>query len=287
MTDDIKSLRRGANKEHGEAKRAREQGAAFEVYFGASARPPEQPVVIFHHIEKTAGTSLRQIIHRNYVAAGARHMVFGAQRKDPGMMRQWTARFFDSLSANERDSIVCVAAHGANHLMRHLDGPIRAITLLRDPVDRILSKYYFGTSPEFSLFDLYQGHDPSRRIKTGQLSRYFNPQSRSLLEPYFGVEFPDLRWSRGAPADAQIWRDRLFGLLDQYVVGLQDRFEESVIYFGREFGWDDLFVPHAKLNKTRPRELGESLRAEILEYNWLDQELYEHFAARPIGARSS
>jgi hypothetical protein len=285
-----KSLRPERNKAHQEAKRTREEGSAFEVYFAASPRPPDQPVVIFHHIQKTAGTSLRQIIHRNYVGAGARHMVFGAPRGyDPVVMREWTARFLNSLNVDERDSIVCVAAHGANHLMRQMDGPARAITFLRDPVDRIMSRYFFGDSPKFSLADFYKGfQDPGHKTKSSHLRQYCNAQSRSLLEPFAGIELPELGWSRGAPDDARLWRERLFSLLaDSYTVGLQDRFEESVICFGGKCGWTDLFVPHAKTNKTRPREVDEELRAMILEYNWLDQELYEHFACRPIGARSS
>jgi len=285
-----KSLRHETNKAHQEAKRTRDGPSAFEVYFAASPCPSDQPVIIFHHIQKTAGTSLRQIIHRNYVAAGARHLVVGAARGyDPVVMREWTARFLDSLTANERESIICVAAHGANHLMRQLDRPTRAITLLRDPVDRIMSRYHFGDSPNFALADFYKGlRDSGRKTKSSRLRQYCNPQSRSLLEPLFGIELPELGWSRGAPADAQLWRERLFSLLaDRYIVGVQDRFEESVIYFGRECGWNDLFVPYAKFNKTRPREVDEDLRGEILEYNWLDQELYEHFACRPIGARSS
>ena len=294
MTEKLKLLTRENNTAHQKAKRVRQgEGSAFEVYFAASPPPSEQPVIVFHHIQKTAGTSLRQIIHRNYVGAGAHHKVFGAPAGyDGAKMPEWTAKFLNSLSAKERESIICVAAHGANHLMHQLDRPTRALTFLRDPVDRIMSRYYFGAiSPEFTLEEFYRAphvYALGNKVRPNHFRQYCNPQSCSLLEPLTATGLPELGWTRGTPSDAQLWRERLFRLIaDKYIVGLQDRFEESVIYFGRQMGWNDLFVPHAKFNATRPREVDEDLKAEILEYNWLDQELYRYFASRPIGAQLS
>lgn len=285
-------LNKRANKEHQKAKKIPREGPAFEVYFAPQPPPPDRPVLFFQHIRKTAGTSLRQVIHSNYGPTGTmggRHVVNGAPPTyDPAVMRGWVADLLEAMSGDERDSIVCVAAHGANHLMHQIDRPTRAITILRDPLDRVMSRYHFSKSGRpYSLEELYGDadrilDDPDIRPR----SQYFNGQSRSLMEPLFGVEIPELPCTQGPPDDASTYRERLFALLDErYLVGLQDRFEESVEFFGRQFGWKDVFVPHAKVNDRRPREMSDdTLSSEILAYNWLDQELYERYATQPLGA---
>jgi hypothetical protein len=264
----------------------------FEVYFAPEPLEREDPVLFFQHIRKTAGTSLRQVIHRNYTQLhAARFVVYGAPNTyDPELSREWCVRFLDALGPEERRSITCVVSHSANHLMALLDRPADAITMLRDPVDRITSNYHFTTQErQFAFEDLYS----SERLENGRPARAritnFNGQSRSLLEPLFGVEIPELGWDRGAPPNASIWRDRLFDVLRKtYTVGLQVRFAESVSYFAERFGWGEVFIPSAKVNNDRPREVVDpDMRAEIEAYNWLDVEMYEHFSRAPIGADPS
>jgi hypothetical protein len=60
------------------------------------------------------------------------------------------------------------------------------------------------------------------------------------------------------------------------VVGIQDRFADSVALFAREFGWTNVYDAEAKVNRLRPSldDVPEETRELIRTYNWLDEELY-------------
>lgn len=257
----------------------------FEVYFAATPPPSDEPVTYFQHIRKTAGSSLRQVIYHNYTSGrkGVRHVVYGAPNLDKAVLsREWCIRLLDSLTPTERMSITCVVSHSANHLMHLLDRPSRAITILRDPVDRVMSEFHFTRKDRgFALEDIFEAENVAQRNHS---PTYFNYQARSLLEP-ISKELPKLRRHRGAPPHADVFREPLFRLLDErYFVGTQDRFEESVAFFAEALGWKEIFTPRVKLNRDRPRAFeDEQLRALILEYNWLDAEMYDRYVVRPLG----
>ena len=262
----------------------RVDGTPLEAYFSVQPRPADEPVLIFQHIQKTAGTAIRQILHRNYLRDGNELMVRDAPRQkgDQEPLRSWYRDFHSSLSDAQRAGLMCVACHSANHMRNLLDRPSRAFTMLREPLDRVMSRYYFFR-PENrprTLQDVYRELDDERRR-----FHFVNWQSRSLLAPHWGMR--ELPASPDAP-DADEWRERLFAIVDEhYTVGLQDRFDESVKLFADAFGWPEVFLPRVRVNRVRPRELDDAgLRAEILAHNWLDVELYERAAGsfRTLGA---
>jgi hypothetical protein len=84
----------------------------------------------------------------------------------------------------------------------------------------------------------------------------------------------------GPPADADLWRARLFAILtEHYTVGIQDRLAESIALFARQFGLRHLEAEPVRVNPERPPEF--ELDAEtyglICDGNWLDVEIYQHF----------
>ena len=107
------------------------------------------------------------------------------------------------------------------------------ITMLREPVARLLSSYYFV------------------------LRRPLNPLHRKLKREGLGVEdcirlFPDrnntqCRFIAGVK-DTAIADERLLDMAKENltksfsVVGICERFEESLILISKRFGWDNLGV---------------------------------------------
>jgi hypothetical protein len=164
------------------------------------------------------------------------------------------------------------------------DRPTQGFVMLRDAVDRVLSRYYFmaghnarrGSRMSWTL-EGYFGkleQDPENFMARGGVC---NGQARSLLESHYDVkELPLV----GDHPDADLWRQRVFELVDKhYVVGVQSHFNESVHLFADRFGWKHRRAAGSvRRNRNRPEEARQpqppELDALIRRYNWLDDELY-------------
>jgi hypothetical protein len=91
--------------------------------------------LIFLHIPKAAGTSLHRIIGRQYPQPS----IFSIDGADVyGSIEE-----FKGLSESQRARIACLKGHMPFGLHRYLPQPCAYITFLRDPIDRIVSHYYF------------------------------------------------------------------------------------------------------------------------------------------------
>src|SRR5438105_3979031 len=91
--------------------------------------------LIFLHIAKTAGTTLNRIIDWQY----APRLVFTV---DPHHIRP-TISHFHSLSEERRRRLQVVRGHLTYGVHELLPQGATYITMLRDPVTRLLSSYYF------------------------------------------------------------------------------------------------------------------------------------------------
>ncbi len=267
----------------------------------------DSPLLIYHHLPKSGGTSLLGLVRGNY-GEGEVAQVYGevdrAYRDSLAAgteldLVEWYRGWYESLPDEGRRSIRCVAGHDANRLMPTLDRPFRAFCMLRDPVERVWSLYHFllamgraerhagrGTEigrellrREWTLADLYRelgGGDP--RGKPDELfSGFFNAQARNVLAPW--RDESKLGYWTGAPPRGYDLRDEALGVLTRhYVVGVHEQYERSVEHFATAFGWDRLSVP--RLNESAARGRPDSrTRSLILAHNQIDAELHAHFAA--------
>lgn len=93
-------------------------------------------MLIFHHIAKTAGSSLLEILRRNYQPHELLEL-YGPNRDSV----DWYQTFYNSLTSTKKASIKCITAHTAHFIMpvlAKLEQPFRVFCLLRDPVDRAI-----------------------------------------------------------------------------------------------------------------------------------------------------
>ena len=217
----------------------------------------QREALIFLHIPKTAGTTLNRIIEWQYSP-------FAIFTMDPYRIRA-TAERFKRLPEARRRRLQVVRGHLFYGIHEFLPQGATYITMLRDPVARVLSAYYFV------------------------LRRPLNPLHRKLKRERLGVEdclrlFPDrqnlqCRFIAGVE-DAAISNERLLDLAKENlaksfsVVGICERFEESLILFSKTFGWEVPFYKNQKVAKSRPK-VEPKLVDLIREHNRLDVELYE------------
>jgi hypothetical protein len=232
---------------------------------GAASAPGER--YFFVHLQKTAGTTLRQrLMHLlgeeamypseydgDMVGEGLTYRVAELERRLP-----------------RRAAVVRVIfGHFPMCTMELLGGDFHTLTMLREPVERALSylrhhREWTPADQHRSLEEIYE--DPVRhRLACNHMTTMF---SLSLDE-----------MDDGMLSEVELTPDHLArakeALTSIEVVGVQERFEDFVVELNRCFGWELGDRPRFA-NRTQPVEVPPSFRARIIEDNRFDQELYDH-----------
>ncbi|GAB4460531.1 MAG: sulfotransferase family 2 domain-containing protein [Anaerolineae bacterium] len=233
----------------------------------ADGAPMDDPVLIFLHLPKTGGTTLHAIIER--------HFPPGATLR----VRNDTLDRFFALTDAQRRSLRYLSGHMPFGLHQWLPRPAEYITMLREPVARAVSLYYYGlTDP---------GHPRHTRMVAENVSleghaqmHGGNAMTRWLCGYYEGRQTWIGRWMPPDAAQDALQRARHNLATHFSVVGLTERFDESLLMLRRRFGWRRIF--YVRENVTRGRPPREALPPETLRLiegrNALDIDLYAHAA---------
>ena len=224
-------------------------------------RTKQEQAVIFVHIPKAAGTTLRKIIERQYKPTA----IFTVQE---------SIEEFKKLPEAQRTAIRCLMGHmrfGAHELLPRVS---IYITVLRDPLDRVISHYYYVLrSPDNVLHNDVVSKSMSLKdfVCSGMTPELDNGQTRRLSGVGHSIGF--------GQCSTELLVSAKRNLREQFaVVGLAERFDETLILLKRALGWR---VPlYVKENVTRNRppreEISDDILAVMEKYNKLDIELYRY-----------
>jgi hypothetical protein len=217
----------------------------------------DRETLIFLHIPKTAGTTLNRIIEWQYHPL----QIFTI---DPHRIRATPERL-KQLSEKRRRRLRVVRGHMFYGIHELLPQGKTYITMLRDPVARAVSAYHFI------------------------LRRPLNPLHKKVKREGLTLEdclrlFPErhnlqCRLIAGI-MDTAISDERLLDKAKQNlaksfsVVGICERFEESLALISHRFGWKIGFYENQKVARQR-HCVEPELAALIREHNRFDVELYE------------
>ena len=225
------------------------------------ARAPAYTVV-FLHIPKTAGKSLREVL----LAGIGRKPYFSVARPLEDYQR------LEVLHRDDRAALGLVEGHLYYGVHEILPRPCVYLTMLREPGERVLSYYsYVRESAGHHLHERAKGMSVGECLREGLTVEMDNFMVRSLTSlrnlhvPFGGV-------TREMLIEARAHLDGIAG------VGLTERFDESVRRFCDLLGWKRTEAP--RLNETRGRvERGAIPEGDldlIRRHNALDAELYAH-----------
>ncbi len=223
--------------------------------------------LVFLHVPKAAGSTMQEIVVRHY-RGGKGFRFTGA----PERLRQ-----FVEMPEPERASYDVMTGHVPFGIHRHIPGGCTYMTMLRDPVERIVSHYYFVLSQP--------GHYLHDRVATARMSLHEyveqrvsieldNDQTRYFLEP----AGPDPRFM---PITEELLRRGRENLEEHFpIVGLAERFDDSLVLMQCVFGWLDLSYRRKNVTRDRPALADIPARTIdlIREVNRFDVALYR-FAA--------
>jgi hypothetical protein len=223
--------------------------------------------LIFLHVPHTGGTSLRDVIRRQYQL----EQVFEAYDRSPHSIEDYIA-----LPEEEKRRIRCFMSHLVCGLHHFVPGEAVYYMMLRDPVKRALSDYTrIMTRPNYHMHDRYQREGTTfEQHFDKQYS--INIQLKQLLEPEDPARLALVRGRKRLPEDAvDIAKRRLESFP---VIGLTERFDESLLLLQDVFGWQDVRYIRQNVSTTTV-ELPDHAQALVAERCALEIEVYQHACA--------
>jgi hypothetical protein len=242
--------------------------AAQDETLGRERHPP---LIAFVHIPKTAGAAVATM----FVAAYTRRGTYDTGNYVSGPEKTLTKvkRRPGGWERLQRQGTRVAVGHTPYGVFRdHLPSDTRYITFLREPVDRVLSHYY----RHIHLPGMSEGERGTRAKRAGSLEEALVdmrlPQLRNLCTRFL-CSHPTMEDLPQIAVEEAKENLRRFAF-----VGIQERFDESVVLLQRELGLG--LLPYQRRHVSgagfRPSvdAISDRERALIEECNELDAELY-------------
>lgn len=235
----------------------------------------ENDLFIFVHIPKTAGSTFKYTLARQFPDQGMPKI---------GPDYQASINHIRTLSAEEKTRVSCISGHVPYGIHRYFERrKPRYVSFVRDPVNRTLSEYFFlmkrpqllpliGLTPDAKLtpeaFLEQQVAMGMQDFQTRVLTGYDN-LVESVLPPYRPMAITNVD-------ELLCGIERSFDL-----IGTVERFDESLLLMRDRFGWrNTCYVSkHVGRPNSRRQELKQALGEQIRRLNPLDCRLHAHFSA--------
>ncbi len=224
--------------------------------------------LIFVHIPKTAGSTFHLILNKRYAPKETCNL-FGAKYQDPEIKK-----FIDA-PIEGKEHIRLLKGHMPFGLHAYLPGNANYISILRDPVERVVSQYYYIKKNQRNpLHSQVEGGDMSIEefVSSGIAIGMNNGQCRFL-----NGDLAEYAFNR---CDDSLLTKVKTNITQRFIwLGITERFDESIFMLSKLMGWQTPpYYIRENVSKVRKsiREVDESAIRIIEAYNTLDKRLYEY-----------
>jgi hypothetical protein len=239
-------------------------GAAEPAPGEPDAAGPAARTVLFLHVPKAGGTTLGEYVY-NQSRAPADHdeglLNAGVLFIPYGFFKEAGLQVPDYILPQlGRDDLRAVVGHFWFGLHQHVRRPWTYVTLLRDPVERVVSLYHYLRLDERMTLDEFAASPPFREADNDQVRRIAgaDPEIGGCTRAMLEAAKQNLR--------------RHFA-----VVGVTERFDETLVLLNRRLGWTKEVASYPR-NVNPARRPADSLPPATIDAlrarNALDAELH-------------
>jgi hypothetical protein len=223
----------------------------------------DSPTLLYLHLPKCGGTTLNRLIEWEYPP----HRIYSI---DPSFFR-WSYYRLLRKSPRRLDHLRVIKGHMPFGAHKLLHKAATYITVLREPVERVISEYYFALHHPL--------HPQHKRMQSLTLEQYagttphHNLQCKLLAGPPPQRDFLAGDCTEETLATAKANLAAHFSL-----AGLTERFDETLALFKVLFGWKLSHYASFNVGQNRPsrQSVPESTRQLIAERNRFDVAIYQH-----------
>lgn len=212
-------------------------------------------VLIFVHIPKTAGTTFRQIIGRQFPPE-AHHTLLDETDN---------VAVFRSLPQAEAKKIRMILGHQKFGIHADLGVCADYITMLRDPIERVISHYYWIRS------------NLSNDLNPEVVKMRFEDFVASGL-PHASNQQTEFTSGLNGPQNAETLEVARNNLAFHFkAFGIVEYFDQSLLLFRKALGWRKIYYFDRNVTNARPKkdDFPETTIELIRKHNGPDLELYE------------
>lgn len=227
------------------------------------------PALLFCHIPKCAGTSLREIVQSEYRRGQALYL-YGGEVKLTGPDKKFLEEF-----QRIRRRVQIVYGHFSFGVHRALGVPPLYATIVREPISRVVSLYHhIVRDPTSPFFAAVSAGLPLKDFVGGRFSAMTNNHMTRIVAgvaPEAGTVRNDIEMLEQAKEN-----------IEEYfcAVGTTEAMDRVVRKLGELFAWRDHATPRLNVAPLSSHELDKETLDVIVEHNQLDLDLYQWVAGR-------
>lgn len=215
------------------------------------------------HIPKTGGTTLRDIIQRQYRAE--KILMIPKLEESENILKE--------VSTSQINQLKLIQGHLKYGIHNHFHRRAKYFAIIRDPINRVLSTYYYVLSQKNNPQNLSTSNNQMTIydfVQSGVNPFLINGQTQLISGKTGEIDNPIIESEElFSLAKENIENDFLF-------LGITEMFDETILILKNMLGWHMPYYSIANRTKKKPNydAVNPTIISFIKEHNQLDIKLY-------------
>ena len=215
------------------------------------------------HIPKTGGTTLRDIIQRQY--RSEKILMIPKLEESENILKE--------VSTSQINQLKLIQGHLKYGLHNHFHRRAKYFAIIRDPINRVLSTYYYVLSQKNNPQNLSTANNQMTIydfVQSGVNPFLINGQTQLISGKTGDIDNPIIESEElFSLAKENIENDFLF-------LGITEMFDETILILKNMLGWHMPYYSIANRTKKKPNydAVNPTIISFIKEHNQLDIKLY-------------